>query len=426
MDRLIRTYWQAWQRKRAGRKRLEPLIDRLLAEREMGGQEQQLSEAVEGKESSNKQETSSTSPDSSGRAQQTDGEEEPGEEEVAAILESVSLEEILTALMQETAKSSSRREREGIHEGLQDVQEQQELQVTSAGETSSTPSVLSLEELQDEQVDEWKQHMRRFVRQQQGGRLQIRTTSLAPRRKKIDPKATVHSLSRTAGIFQGFRYRPSPSNKVLPAEAPHLLVIADVSGSMGRYVGVILVLLACLEAVATVDSYVFSDEPTYASGLLGEGAFREQFSRLKEGASSWEYGTQLGRALQAVNRDRRYHEDTQVVLITDGGFSLLASDWADTVRELLDLHEHAGRLSLVTPNPQLVEEGRACAEALWNVERNPRDGDTLLAPQLQKTARYGLLTRYSEETLLVQSADDLHHFILRLMNPDVASKISSR
>ena len=336
-----------------------------------------------------------------GGVQEEQGERQPvmaSQTEPSFYFEPVSMEEVLDRLID---VRRSRLEAKEIDQVQNDF-----LMHVGAGMDPRLSSE-ALEHLRDQEVDALRHEFRRLVREHAAGRMLHVTQTRAPRRKHIDPRGTVRRMTRTGGTFNGFAYRPSPSESPTRVDAQHLLVIADVSGSMGRYVGVVLYLLSCLEELATVDSYIFSDATTYASDLLGTGDFHEQFTRLKEGALSWEYGTRLSQALADVIRDRRFHASTRVLLLTDGGFSLLGTDWPDTVHHLLALHDAVERIHLVTPNPQLIEEGPACADALWNVENATRSGHDLLTPDMQKTARYGLLTRYSANTTLCQTPADL-------------------
>jgi uncharacterized protein with von Willebrand factor type A (vWA) domain len=422
MGELILHFWQRYREKRLWRKRLEPVMDRLMAERQAEEEAgdlatEQDSEADAGQASEGNKEGGKPDVEMMELADSSSFDDVPEDESAPDgdpffQIEPVDLEGILSNLMQASSTAGT------SNSAPVKAHEVSSLPLAANVLFAIDPLLIGnslLEDLPDEQVEDLQPELRRLVRRHLAGRRQLHTPTRAPRRKHIDPRATVKRMAQTGGTFQGFRYRPSPSDQPAPVDEPHLLVIADVSGSMGRYAGIILYLLSCLEEIAQVDSYIFSDATTYASDLLGTGSFREQFTRLKDGASSWEYGTRLGQALQDVNRDRRCRRDTHVVLLTDGGFSLIGSDWEDTVRELLEMHRQAGRLTLVTPNPGLLAEGDACADALWNVERDPRPGDSLLHPALQKTARYGLLTRCSAETLLCQTSADLARVLQTLL-----------
>ena len=473
MGQVIRTFLQKRRERKYWRRRLEPIIDRMIEER-MAAEEEASGQRIDLNELGNRVDemterptrtgeqramlgggageetdldgdpvsmaggsgasmsTETPSVGSEGMTQDEDPEDrqerskdessqnESSQYQPSLFIEPVSLDDILDQLI-DPQKSSKGNDSENVGQrlisGPRDLVSENEhifMLPNREQEGSQLPDV-ALEELQDQEVDALKLEFRRLIRLHAAGRMVQTTKTRAPRRKHVDPRATVRRMTRAGGVFNGFSYRPSPSENPNRVDAQHLLVIADVSGSMGRYVGIVLYLLSCLDELATVDSYVFSDATTYASDLLGTGDFQEQFTRLKDGANSWEYGTRLSQALLDVVRDGRFDASTRVVLLTDGGFSLIGSDWPDTVRGLLALHESVASIHLVTPNLQLLTDGPACADALWNVENNPRGGHELLAPDIQKTARYGLLTRYSATTALCQTPVDLVHVLQTLL-----------
>ncbi|MGB8953992.1 MAG: VWA domain-containing protein [Tumebacillaceae bacterium] len=450
MGQVIRTFLQKRRERKYWRRRLEPVIDRMIEER-MAAEEEASGQRIDLNELGNRVDEmterptrtgeqramqgggagdeidldadpvsmaggsgASMSPDvpsegAGGQPQEQEEREEPLKKESAQhegllSIETVSLDDILDELIDPQNTSKALNEQYGFTTDA----------LLENGHSIRLPDV-ALEDLPDQEVDALKPEFRRLIRQHAEGRMVQMTQTRAPRRKHVDPRATVRRMTRAGGVFNGFSYRPSPSENPNRVDAQHLLVIADVSGSMGRYVGIVLYLLSCLDELATVDSYVFSDATTYASDLLGTGDFAEQFTRLKDGATSWEYGTRLSQALLDVVHDGRFDASTRVVLLTDGGFSLIGSDWPDTVRGLLALHKAVDSIHLVTPNPQLLAEGPACADVLWNVEYHPRTGHELLTSDIQKTARYGLLTRYSASKTLCQTPDDLVHILQTLL-----------
>lgn len=419
MGRLIREFFGKRKEKKYWQTRLEPYLDRLILERKrmeehVMQEETGQVEVPPGALMQNQQEGEIESSDrieqidpeqimmSSQDSQTVETTEVPDEEESASsdpkiVFPELCLDDLLVQLMQEQTKGGDFRD---------DEQEEAIL-------LPNRP----LEELMDSQVDKLKPLLHQLVRRNAKGERKQRTLAPAPRRKNVDPRGTIRQMARNGGYFAGFRYLPSPTEKQAPVDLQRLLVIADVSGSMGRYVGIVLFLLACLEGLAEVDSYVFSDETTYASQLLGEGPFEEHYARLKEGAASWEYGTQLAKALQDVLADGLFDQHTRVVLITDGGFSLVGSDWVNTVKGIREIQERVERFYVVTPTRDLYQDGPYCEEKLWNVERDPREGYEIVGMQ-QRIARFGLLTRYSDRLLFLQSADELVSLIQLLLEDE--------
>ncbi|PWI58468.1 VWA domain-containing protein [Sulfoacidibacillus thermotolerans] len=242
------------------------------------------------------------------------------------------------------------------------------------------------------------------------------------RHKVIDSKRTIRKyLTAPSGMITRFAYRESRSKMLQRGLPMQFLVIGDVSGSMGRYVGVALYLLSSLRSLALVDSYVFSDAVTHASPLLTAQTFREQFNELKTHAVSWEYGTRLGTALETILEQASLTKQTMVVLFTDGGFSLEPDEWGKTVVGIQDLCKRVHHLILATPNDHLYREGLACAGKLWDVQGNPQKAPDRKDPIEQKIARFGLLARYSKEVVLCQSPADVVILVRRLIQSALMS-----
>jgi uncharacterized protein with von Willebrand factor type A (vWA) domain len=283
-------------------------------------------------------------------------------------------------------------------------------------EPASTLLNEMLEDLNDNEVDELFL-LATHIKTQSNGAIQRKTqvVSPKPRRKYIDPRKTIRRMSRSVGRFAGFCNKESPSRGERDIDARHFLFIGDVSGSMGRYVTAVIYLLMSLECIARVDSYIFSDDITYASPFIKEGPFQVRYDRLRQRAVSWENGTRLCNAFREVLKDKQFYENTTVLLCTDGGFSLASSDWQETVSGIVALKQKIEKLYILTPNSQLADEGAKCGKKLWNVERAPQNGNDLTSPQLQKTARYGLLGRYSNEIMLCKNALDVLTIIRRFL-----------
>lgn len=230
-----------------------------------------------------------------------------------------------------------------------------------------------------------------------------------PRRKHMDGRASIRNLTRTAGVFTGFCYRKSPTIVKEQIQPMHVLFLGDVSGSMGRYVSMVLYFISALEQLGHIDSYVFSDTATYVTPFIKKGdSFRAQYDRLRQEAHSWEYGTKLSTALQTVLQEKRYHQNTIIILLTDGGFSLTSGDWQDTQILLSELTSQTAKLFLATPNMNLIQD----IESVHEFHRVKRLTSTdLETPWLQKIARFGLLKSYSDEIILCQQQTDIIHLI---------------
>ncbi|WP_396426781.1 VWA domain-containing protein [Lederbergia sp. NSJ-179] len=287
-------------------------------------------------------------------------------------------------------------------------------------QTTSVQSIESslennIEQLDDQGIEELKYIFRRLVKNNSSLAFKSQQIVKKRRYKNIDAKRTVRKIAKAGGLFNGFSYKDSPSLSSHRDKPLELLIIGDVSGSMGKYVAITLYIISCLEEVASIVTYIFSDLPTYISALVNKGSFREMYEEMKNQANSWENGTRISLALKNVRMEKAYSKETIVLLITDGGISLVGNDWEDTVKELIELKEEVDRMVLVTPNSELVSDGPECEKKLWDVEHFPRQGNDLLSPELQKIARYGLLTRYHDQIIECKTAQDITSLIEQIL-----------
>ncbi len=285
-------------------------------------------------------------------------------------------------------------------------------------QTSSHVMERGLEQVNDTAVDKIRQLLlRQSFSWKREEAMQFQDTQPKPRHKYLDPKRTIRKyMTAPSGMISRFAYRKSRSIVTQRGLPVRFLMIGDVSGSMGRYMGVVLYLLSSLRSLAVVDSYIFSDEVTHASPILTGESFREQYMKLKEQAVSWEYGTRLGTALQNMIHHASLTEETIVVLFTDGGFSLEDTEWADTVTGLTELVRKVHSFYVATPNKNLFQDGSDCAMQLWDVETDLYSGRDKNDPITQKIARFGLLSRYSQEMIFCQTPGDVVLLFKRLIH----------
>lgn len=273
----------------------------------------------------------------------------------------------------------------------------------------------NIEHLDDQDIEEMKYVFRRLVKSTSSPEFKSQQIVKKRRYKNIDAKRTVRKIAEAGGLFNGFSYKDSPSLSSHRDKSLELLIIGDVSGSMGKYVAITLYIISCLEQVASIHTYIFSDLPTHINSLSKKGSFRELYEDMKKQANSWENGTRISLALKNVRKEKAYTKETIVLLITDGGISLVGNDWQDTVKELIELKAEVDRMVLVIPNSELVHDGPECEKSLWDVERIPRQGNDLSSPDLQKIARYGLLTRYHDQIIECKTAEDITLLIEQIM-----------
>ena len=280
MGQVIRAFLQKRRERKYWRRRLEPIIDRMIEERkaaeeevsglwidlyELGNRVDEMTvrptrtgeqRAMQGAGdeidldgdpvsmaggSGASMSLDAPSAGAGGQSQEEDreGRREPSKNEVSQnepslIVEPVSLDDILDQLIdpQKSSKAnhSAMNEGQGLISGPHDLVSENErifMLPNRSQEDSLLPDV-ALEDLRDHEVDALKPELRRLIRAHAEGRMVEMTQTRAPRRKHVDPRATVRRMTRAGGVFNGFSYRPSPSENPTRVDAQHLLVIADV------------------------------------------------------------------------------------------------------------------------------------------------------------------------------------------------------
>ena len=102
---------------------------------------------------------------------------------------------------------------------------------------------------------------------------------------------------------------------------PRLLVMLDVSGSMDRYVGLLLQLVYALgQRAGRVETFAFSTSLTRVTGHLRAPSFNEAVSRISDQVYHWSGGTRIGECLSTLNRDYAgiLDRNTSVLILSDG------------------------------------------------------------------------------------------------------------
>jgi uncharacterized protein with von Willebrand factor type A (vWA) domain len=146
----------------------------------------------------------------------------------------------------------------------------------------------------------------------------VRSRRLAPdaRGPKIDLARTVRDSVKTFGDLAPLRFR----SRVL-VQAP-LVVLCDISGSMGRYSEMLLLFLhALIGARARVHAFVFATRLTNVTRTLRRRDVDEALARCGREVLDWAGGTRLRACLREFNRawSRRVLGASAVVLlVTDG------------------------------------------------------------------------------------------------------------
>jgi uncharacterized protein with von Willebrand factor type A (vWA) domain len=146
----------------------------------------------------------------------------------------------------------------------------------------------------------------------------VRTRRFAPdpHGARIDLAQTMRESRKTFGDLAPLRFR---SRVELP---PPLVVLCDISGSMGRYSEVMLHFLhALLGARARVHAFLFATRLTNVTRILKRRDPDEALARCGREVTDWAGGTRLRASLREFNRAwsrRVLGHGAVVLLVTDG------------------------------------------------------------------------------------------------------------
>jgi hypothetical protein len=137
-----------------------------------------------------------------------------------------------------------------------------------------------------------------------------------PHGARIDLARTLRESRRTFGDLAPLRFR---SRLLLP---PPLVVLCDISGSMGRYSEMLLHFLhALLGARSRVHAFLFATRLTNVTRILRRRDVDEALARCGQEVMDWSGGTRLRASLREFNRDwsrRVLGHGAVVLLVTDG------------------------------------------------------------------------------------------------------------
>jgi uncharacterized protein with von Willebrand factor type A (vWA) domain len=146
----------------------------------------------------------------------------------------------------------------------------------------------------------------------------VRTRRFAPdpHGAAIDLARTVRESRKTFGDLAPLRFR---SRILLP---PPLVVLCDISGSMGRYSEMLLHFLhALLNARTRVHAFLFATRLTNVTRILRRRDADEALARCGREVQDWAGGTRLRACLHDFNRTwsrRVLGQGAVVLLVTDG------------------------------------------------------------------------------------------------------------
>jgi uncharacterized protein with von Willebrand factor type A (vWA) domain len=164
-----------------------------------------------------------------------------------------------------------------------------------------------------------------------------------PRGARADMRATLRAALRSGGVIELKR-------KSRRRRPPPLVVLCDISGSMGRYAQL---LLHFLHAVTNdrdrVHVFLFGTRLTNVTRQLRHRDAEVAFQMVSHAVPDWSGGTRIGEALERFNKlwaRRVLGQGAIVLLITDG----LDRDGAQGLAENMDrLHRSCRRLIWLNP-----------------------------------------------------------------------------
>jgi uncharacterized protein with von Willebrand factor type A (vWA) domain len=137
-----------------------------------------------------------------------------------------------------------------------------------------------------------------------------------PHGERIDLARTVRDSRKTFGDLAPLRFR---SRVLLP---PPLVVLCDISGSMGRYSEMLLHFLhALLGARSRVHAFLFATRLTNVTRVLRRRDVDEALARCGHEVTDWAGGTRLRACLREFNRRwsrRVLGQGAVALLVTDG------------------------------------------------------------------------------------------------------------
>lgn len=183
--------------------------------------------------------------------------------------------------------------------------------------TFSAEEVLRSRDFDQMSADELAQ-ARRIVTRMAVVQRPVRTRRFTPdpHGERLDLARTVRDSRKTFGDLAPLRYR---TRVLLP---PPLVILCDISGSMGRYSEMMLHFLhALLNARTRVHAFLFATRLTNVTRLLRRRDADEALARVGREVQDWSGGTRLRACLRDFNRTwsrRVLGQGAVVLLVTDG------------------------------------------------------------------------------------------------------------
>ena len=175
-------------------------------------------------------------------------------------------------------------------------------------------------------------------------RVRSRRLVASPMPGAIDPRRTFRASLRTGGRMIQMRYRRKAEIN------PPIVILADISGSMGEYTRIFLHFMHALgERRRRVHSFLFGTRLTNVTRQLRLKDPDEALAACSDAVPDWSGGTRIATALHTFNRlwgRRVLGQGAIVLLFTDG---LERDTDEDLGREMDRLHRSCRRLIWLNP-----------------------------------------------------------------------------
>ena len=198
------------------------------------------------------------------------------------------------------------------------------------------------EQMSQAELAEAREALRRLVLPL--GEVPTRRFRVDPAGRRPDPRRTLRAAVRSGSDVIPLQWRQRRKRP------PPLVVLCDISGSMGRYSRM---LLHFLHALANdrdrVSVFLFGTRLTNVTRLIARRDVDEALARVAKAVPDWDGGTRIGHCLATFNRDwarRVLAQGAVVLLITDG----LDREGAGGLNEEMErLHRSCRRLIWLNP-----------------------------------------------------------------------------
>ncbi len=232
----------------------------------------------------------------------------------------------------------------------QEEEKEPEIEIEAAM-TASVNELLQKTDFEDMSTEEMNQARAAIARM----RLpihHIRTRRFKPSRRKgrVDMRASLRAAMRTGGAVIPLRFR---TRRKRP---PPLVILCDISGSMGRYTRMFLHFMhAITNDRDRVHTFLFGTRLTNVTRFLRNKDVDVALTKCTEAVDDWSGGTRIGECLKAFNRHwarRVLGQGAMVLMISDG---LDRDAGRGLAGEIERLHKSCRRL--IWLNPLLRFEG---------------------------------------------------------------------